>query len=145
MERAAVEQWVSEYERAWRTAGTEPLSDLFTPDISYLPSPWARPLEGLDAVEDDTAVVRVTVDYGEPLHARWRDLWVVMSPQTAGAVPSRSGRSRPTSRTATSLAPASVMSEWLAAVRMRPWRGTDVDVPAVLDAVRADDEPPTQA
>lgn len=102
MERAAVEQWVSEYERAWRTAGTEPLSDLFTPDISYLPSPWARPLEGLDAVgefweaeregpgevfemtsevvavEDDTAVVRVTADYGEPLHARWRDLWVVM-------------------------------------------------------------------
>jgi hypothetical protein len=37
------------------------------------------------------------------------------------------------------------MGEWLAAVRMRPSRGTDVGVPAVLDAVRADDEPPTQA
>jgi hypothetical protein len=101
MDRAAVQQWVAGYERAWRTPGTEALSDLFTPGVSYLPSPWAEPVEGLDAlgrfweserkgpdeefaltsevvaVDGPRAVVRVLVDYGEPHHARWRDLWVL--------------------------------------------------------------------
>ncbi|MDQ4008729.1 MAG: nuclear transport factor 2 family protein [Actinomycetota bacterium] len=101
MDRADVERWVAEYERAWRTPGTEALSGLFTPDVSYVPSPWAPPIRGLDAlgafwvaerkgpdeefamtsevvaVEGSTAVVRVSVDYGEPLFARWRDLWVI--------------------------------------------------------------------
>jgi ketosteroid isomerase-like protein len=101
MQRSEVERWVGEYERAWRTPGTGPLADLFTPDVSYLPSPWATPIQGLDAVgefweaerkgpdepfdmtsevlavEGTTAVVRVSVDYGEPLFSRWRDLWVL--------------------------------------------------------------------
>lgn len=101
MERAAVERWVRAYEQAWRTPGTGALADVFTPDVSYLPSPWATPLTGLDAVarfweaerkgadeefvlssevvavDGPTAVVRVSVDYGEPLHSRWRDLWVL--------------------------------------------------------------------
>lgn len=100
MDQSAVEQWVADYERAWRTPGTEPLSELFTPDVRYLPSPWAHPIEGLAslalfwdaerkgpdeefvmasevvAVDDATAVVRVLVEYGAP-DSRWRDLWVL--------------------------------------------------------------------
>lgn len=102
MNRAAVDEWVVEYERAWRTAGTDLLAGLFAPDVSYLPSPWAEPIEGLDAlgefweaerkspdeefamhsdvltVDGTTAVVRISVDYGEPGHSRWRDLWVMV-------------------------------------------------------------------
>jgi ketosteroid isomerase-like protein len=101
MDRTAVEQWVAGYERLWRTAGTEALVELFVPDASYLPSPWARPVEGLDAirgfweaerdgadeafsmssevvaVDGAVAVVRVAVEYRAPEKARWRDLWVV--------------------------------------------------------------------
>jgi SnoaL-like domain len=104
MNRSDVERWVDGYERAWRTAGTGGLGDLFSPDASYLPSPWAAPVEGLAAIsrfwEDEregpdepftmapeilavdgaTAVVRVSVDYdqGQATAAqRWRDLWVI--------------------------------------------------------------------
>lgn len=104
MHRSDVARWVDGYERAWRTAGTDGLGDLFSPDASYLPSPWAAPVEGLAAIsrfwEDErerpdepftmaseilavdgaTAVVRVSVDYdgGQATPAqRWRDLWVV--------------------------------------------------------------------
>ncbi len=96
-----VEQWVADYERAWRSPGTGQLSELFTPDVSYLPSPWERPLTGLDAlapfwdaeregpdeefvmssevvaVDDATAVVRLIVEYGGSRRSRWRDLWVL--------------------------------------------------------------------
>lgn len=97
---ATVEAWVREYERLWRTAGTAGLADLFTTDISYRPSPWATPVEGLPAlaefweaerdgpdepftmdarviaVDGPTAVVRVGVEYGAS-GDRWRDLWVL--------------------------------------------------------------------
>jgi SnoaL-like domain len=99
-----VERWVDGYERAWRTAGTDELGDLFSPNASYLPSPWAPPVEGLEAItgfwEDEregpdepftmareilavdgaTAVVRVSVDYGgegATAAQRWRDLWIM--------------------------------------------------------------------
>jgi ketosteroid isomerase-like protein len=99
--RAQVETWVAGYEQAWRSAGTDKLGELFASDAAYLVSPWAEPVEGIDAiaqlweaertgpeeaftmtsdvvaVEDDTAVVRVAVDYGDPRSSRWRDLWVV--------------------------------------------------------------------
>jgi SnoaL-like domain len=103
VDRSAVQRWVAGYERAWRTAGIEPLGGLFSSEVSYLPSPWRRPIEGLEAlarfwdserdgpdeaftmtsdvlaVDGTTAVVRVSVDYGEPAGAsgRWRDLWVL--------------------------------------------------------------------
>jgi ketosteroid isomerase-like protein len=101
MDRGAVEQWVAGYQRLWRTAGTNGLADLFLPDATYRPSPWAPPMEGLEeiasfwdaerdradeefamssevvAVDGDTAVVRVAVEYGAPANQRWRDLWVV--------------------------------------------------------------------
>ncbi len=97
-DRASVEGWVAAYVTAWRNAGVEPLGGLFTPDATYSPSPWAMPLRGLAeiepwweaerdgpdevftfthevvAVDGDTAVVRVAVDYPS---SNWRDLWVV--------------------------------------------------------------------
>jgi hypothetical protein len=105
VERTDVERWVTGYERLWRTPGTEQLGVLFSRDVSYLPSPWARPLVGLEAltgfwesardgpdekfsmrrrvvaVDGSTAVVRVEVDYddgeGGPSAGRWRDLWIL--------------------------------------------------------------------
>ena len=101
MDRATLVQWVASYERLWRTSGTERLDELFVPDASYLPSPWARPIEGLEeiarfweverngadeqftmssdlvAVDADMAVVRVFVEYGPSGSKPWRDLWVL--------------------------------------------------------------------
>lgn len=101
MDRAAVERWVAGYERAWRTPGTDGLAELFVPEASYLPSPWARPVEGLEAiarfweaerdspdegftmtsdvvaVDTEAAVVRVSVAYEAPASGQWRDLWVL--------------------------------------------------------------------
>lgn len=99
MDPAAVQRWVDDYERVWRTPGTGALRTIFTEDVRYLPSPWAEPVVGLldlatfweaerkgpdeeftmvsevVAVERERAVVRVAVDYGTG--SRWRDLWVV--------------------------------------------------------------------
>lgn len=94
-----MQEWVASYERAWRTPGTGQLAEVFAPDVSYLPSPWATPVEGIEAlaqfweaerdgpdeaftmtselvaVDGDVAVVRVEVDYQNA--SRWRDLWVI--------------------------------------------------------------------
>ena len=101
MDRSAVEQWVADYERLWRMRGIDRLAELFAPDATYLPSPWARPIDGLDAIaqfweaeregadedfsmssevvalDGDTAVIRVVVEYGASDDGRWRDLWVL--------------------------------------------------------------------
>jgi ketosteroid isomerase-like protein len=101
MDRIAVETWVAGYERLWRTPGTDRLNELFVPDASYLPSPWAQQIEGLDAiarfweaerkgpdeeftmtsdvvtVDGRIAVVRVLVRYGVGESKAWRDLWVL--------------------------------------------------------------------
>lgn len=96
-----VDAWVGGYERAWRSAGTGSLRELFTEDATYRMSPyeepatgiaaiaelWEREREGPDepfemrheavAVEGDTAVVRVEVQYGGPERLQYRDLWIV--------------------------------------------------------------------
>jgi hypothetical protein len=101
MDRMAVERWVADYERLWRTPGTELLAQLFVPGASYSPSPWAQPAVGLNAiaqfweaerrgaeevfemssvvvaVDDATAVVRVLVNYGAARNKPWRDLWIL--------------------------------------------------------------------
>ncbi|MBP2189442.1 nuclear transport factor 2 family protein [Nocardia goodfellowii] len=101
MDRTAVQAWVEEYERAWRTPGTESLDGLFAPGVGYLVSPWADPIDGLEAlaefwdkgrdgpdeaftmeaevvaVDGDTAVVRVEVEYEHDDPAHWRDLWIL--------------------------------------------------------------------
>jgi ketosteroid isomerase-like protein len=100
VEHSDVRRWVERYEGAWRLAGTEVLAELFTEGASYLVSPWEEPVEGLPAigalweaeregpdepftmspevvaVEGDTAVVRVQVEY-QATGSRWRDLWVL--------------------------------------------------------------------
>ena len=97
--RREVEAWVDGYERAWRTAGTDLLHELFAGNATYLVSPWKDPVVGLDAiasfwedgrdgpderfamttavlaVDDEVAVVRAEVDYERG--SRWRDLWVI--------------------------------------------------------------------
>ncbi|HLI74116.1 MAG TPA: nuclear transport factor 2 family protein [Acidimicrobiales bacterium] len=93
-------RWLALYENAWRTPGTVALAELFTPTVTYLASPWSEPVRGLDelalmweaeradgeeftmssevlAVDADTAVVRVDVDYERPEPSLWRNLWVV--------------------------------------------------------------------
>ncbi|MGI5212344.1 YybH family protein [Plantactinospora sp. CA-290183] len=101
MDRARVTEWIDGYERAWRTAGTEPLATLFTPDASYLQGPYREPVTGLAeiarmwdaeregpaeafgmtseivAVDGDVAVARIEVEYGAPTHQRYRDLWIM--------------------------------------------------------------------
>jgi ketosteroid isomerase-like protein len=100
-DRTAVRQWIAAYEQAWRTSGIDGLSALFTADAIYLHSPYEEPIVGIHAisqmwdddrdgpdevftlsteivaVEDDTAVVRAEVRYGEPLRQEYRDLWLV--------------------------------------------------------------------
>ena len=49
-ERAEVSRWLAGYEAAWRTPGTEGLARLFTPDATYLQSPYEQPVTGLDAI-----------------------------------------------------------------------------------------------
>jgi hypothetical protein len=99
VDRRGALDWVAAYERAWRSEGTDALATVFAADVRYVPSPWARPLHGLDelapfwtaartgadeqfastaelvALDGPTAVVRVTVDYADG--ERWRDLWIV--------------------------------------------------------------------
>ena len=93
--------WVDGYERAWRAAGTEGLSELFADQAEYLVTPYDEPVRGLDAIrrfwdeERDgpdevftmsaevvacsggTGVARVLVRYGDPLRQEYLDLWVV--------------------------------------------------------------------
>jgi len=99
--RDFVARWLAAYEEVWRTPGTARLAELFTPDVTYAPSPWAEPRRGLVelglfweaeragpderftmssevvAVDADTAVVRVAVHYEDGPGAAWRDLWVL--------------------------------------------------------------------
>jgi hypothetical protein len=99
--RADVEAWLAGYERAWRTAGTSSLGELFTRDATYQQSPYEEPLRGLSAiaamweqerdgpdepftmtcrvvaVDDRVAVVRVEVDYESGSPSEYQDLWVV--------------------------------------------------------------------
>jgi hypothetical protein len=99
--RGDIEDWLARYERAWRTAGTEPLRGLFVEDATYRMSPYEEPVSGLSgigemweaeregpnevftmaseivAVDGDTAVVRVEVAYGKPITREYRDLWIV--------------------------------------------------------------------
>lgn len=101
MNRTAVQKWVTDYEKAWRTPGTELLAGLFAAGAAYRPSPWAQPLEALDAIaafwegerngpdeqftmssdvvalDGTTAVVRVVVEYGVTGSTPWRDPWVL--------------------------------------------------------------------
>jgi ketosteroid isomerase-like protein len=96
-----VRDWLDGYERAWRSPGTIGLRELFTDDATYLPAPYDKRREGLEAigelweaerdgpgekftmssvivaVDGDVAVVRVDVGYGGPPAREYRDLWLI--------------------------------------------------------------------
>ena len=87
MDRLQLSEWLVQYERAWRTPGTEVLAELFTEDAAYSTAPYENPHRGpaaiarmwegerasfdedfsmsseIVAVETDTGVVRVEVRY----------------------------------------------------------------------------------
>lgn len=101
MEHAGLTHWIEAYERAWRTAGTDDLGDLFASDARYSPAPFAAPVDGLDAIaefweaeregpdeeftftwapvalEGRVAVARVDVRYAGPPARDYKDLWVM--------------------------------------------------------------------
>lgn len=101
MNRNQLHDWIAAYERAWRTAGTDSLPKLFAPEASYSTGPYEEPHRGLEAiaamwererqgpderfemsaeivaVEGDTGVARVEVQYGAPRNQVYRDLWIV--------------------------------------------------------------------
>jgi hypothetical protein len=96
-----VKDWIEAYERAWRMPGTESLAGIFTPDASYSQGPYREPVVGVPAISEmweaerdgpdevfsmstevvavdgDTAVVRVEVEYGEPMTEEYLDLWII--------------------------------------------------------------------
>jgi ketosteroid isomerase-like protein len=100
-DHAAVSRWVTAYETAWRTPGTDALPGIFTDDASYRQAPYQAPVVGLEAirrmwdqerdgpeevftlateilaVDGPTAVVRAEVRYGDPVSQEYRDLWVM--------------------------------------------------------------------
>lgn len=100
-DRAEVTRWLAGYEAAWRAAGTDRLAGLFTPDATYLQSPYEQPVTGLGAIErmwederdgpdevfalateivavdGPTAVVRAEVSYAGPPRQDYRDLWII--------------------------------------------------------------------
>ena len=100
-ERDHVHQWLTGYETAWRAPGTKGLAGLFTENATYLQSPYEQPVTGLAAigrmweqerqgpdeiftlatsvvaVDDQMAVVRAEVSYGDPVTQEYRDLWVI--------------------------------------------------------------------
>ena len=93
--------WVAAYERAWRSAGTAALAELFIEDATYQAAPFRDPWRGLGEIarmwEDERrgpdepftmaadlvaashgrAVVRVEVQYDPPAGQLYRDLWIV--------------------------------------------------------------------
>jgi hypothetical protein len=101
MDRVQLTDWIERYERAWRTPGTDVLGDLFAEDATYSTGPYENPHRGLPAiarmweaerigpdeefemsaeviaVESDTGVARIEVQYGAPKDKAYRDLWIV--------------------------------------------------------------------
>jgi ketosteroid isomerase-like protein len=101
MDAAGVTAWLAGYEKAWRSPGTSQLETLFTPDATYSVEPYTEPVTGraaiaamweaerdgpaevfrmtseVVAVDGQMAVVRVEVQYGNPVHQEFRDLWVI--------------------------------------------------------------------
>lgn len=98
--RDRAERWVAAYEKAWRTAGTDAVAELFAAEATYSTGPFQPDLDGLeeiavfwDADRDgpdepftmtselvvatgEVAVVRTEVAYERPPR-RYRNLWVI--------------------------------------------------------------------
>ena len=51
MDAAQVTAWIGAYERAWRTAGTDALDELFGADAIYSQGPYDEPVTGLASIK----------------------------------------------------------------------------------------------
>jgi hypothetical protein len=98
--REELARWLRAYEKLLRTPLTTVLAELFTPEVSYSPSPWRAPVCGLEelaefweagrdtrnlrftmrteviALDNESAVVRVSTEHEEP-ERHLRSLWVL--------------------------------------------------------------------
>jgi hypothetical protein len=91
-------QWVAGYERAWREGDLGAVTRLFSEEARYRRSPYTPSAIGhaaiqafwqedegttftvtarLVAVEGRQAVVRLEVQYGDPVTQEYRNLWVL--------------------------------------------------------------------
>jgi hypothetical protein len=101
VERENLARWIDCYERAWRTPGTALLEELFAPSATYKAAPFQTAIRGRAAVasfweaerespdevfslawepvaiDDDVAVARVEVRYGDPATRVYRDIWIM--------------------------------------------------------------------
>jgi hypothetical protein len=98
VDRDVVLRWVGEYERAWRDGDVAAVPRLFSEGAHYRSSPYAEPRIGHAAIQefwrDDEgrtftvaaepvavegrdAVVRLVVQYRDPVFQEYRDLWVL--------------------------------------------------------------------
>ena len=91
-------RWVDAYEAAWRSG--EGVDRLFTRDATYRSWPYGEPYTGIDAIKEfwkketdegedftmareivavdgDTGVVHLEVEYTAPKQRDYRDLWIV--------------------------------------------------------------------
>jgi uncharacterized protein (TIGR02246 family) len=101
VDEESVRSWIDGYERAWRTAGTDGLAELFTEDATYQTAPFHEPHRGLPdieemweaerespeeaftmsaeivAVTEARAVARLEVRYDPPDGQLYRDIWIM--------------------------------------------------------------------
>jgi hypothetical protein len=101
VDRAELSRWLDGYERAWRSPGIDALAELFAPQATYKNAPYERPYRGLEAigemwererrgpdeafemsceivaVEGNTGVARIDVEYFDPPRISYRDVWIV--------------------------------------------------------------------
>lgn len=98
MTRDELSRWVDAYEAAWRSG--DGVDRLFTPDASYRSAPYLDPYTGIAAIEEfwkretddgekftvdreivavegQTGVVRLEVEYTAPRERHYRDIWIV--------------------------------------------------------------------
>ena len=98
MDRDQVMRWVDGYVDRWRPEDPQGVERLFTEDARYRRSPYEKSEVGHDAmkaswladagetfsvktapvaIEGQTAVVRLEVNYSGPVQQEYRDLWVL--------------------------------------------------------------------
>jgi hypothetical protein len=96
--RDDLDRWIDAYLAAWRSG--DGVDGLFTGDATYRSSPYLDPDSGIDAIkefwrretddgeeftvqreivaiEGDTGVVRLEVEYTSPRYRHYRDIWIV--------------------------------------------------------------------
>src|SRR3954454_12165032 len=52
MDRPQLTEWIADYERAWRSPGTQALAELFTENAIYSTAPYENPHRGLQAIAE---------------------------------------------------------------------------------------------